>query len=251
MIIIKNKRAIESMRKAGHALSEILASDELKKIVQPGISTDKIDQWVEGAMRKAGLYPECIGYGGYKHATCISVNDAVVHGVPSKKYILQEGDLVKIDVVGSIKGYCADMARCFIVGKGSVQTEKIVEVAQKSLDAALERVAPGVALKTVVQAIQSVVEEAGFGIVREFAGHGIGKSMHEAPDVPNYVDGVDHLILQEGMTLAIEPMITEGSHEVFVLKDGWTAKTVDGKLAAHVEDTVLVTATGCEVLTRL
>ncbi len=251
MIIIKNKRAIESMRQAGHALSAILASVELKNMLQPGISTRKIDQWVEGEMRKAGLYPECIGYGGYKHATCISVNDAVVHGVPSEKYILQEGDLVKIDVVGSVKGYCADMARSFIIGKGSEQAERIVAIAQKSLDAALERVAPGVALRTVVAAIQDVVEDAGFGIVRDFAGHGIGKSMHEAPDVPNYVDGVDHLLLQEGMTFAIEPMITEGSYDVFVLKDGWTAKTVDGKLAAHVEDTVLVTATGCEILTRL
>jgi methionyl aminopeptidase len=174
-----------------------------------------------------------------------------VHGVPSKSFILKDGDFVKVDVVGSYKGYCADMARYFFVGQTAPAAQKIADVAQKSLDAALAMVAPGVELAAISGRIQQIVEDAGFGVVRQFAGHGIGKCMHEEPDVPNYAEGAPDLRLREGMTLAIEPMITEGSYDVVFSKDGWTAKTADGKLAAHVEDTVLVTAHGAEILTRL
>jgi methionyl aminopeptidase len=251
MIIIKNKRAIDHMRQAGHALASIFQDVIKENVVKAGVTTLAIDQWFEQKMRHKGLLPECKGYGGYKHATCISVNDVIVHGVPSKSIVLEDGDLVKIDVVGSMKGYCADMARCFLVGSVSSVAQKLTQIAQDALDRGIKTIRPGVLLVDVVQAIEKTIEDAGFGIVRQFAGHGIGRSMHEEPDVPNYVEGTPHLLLREGMTFAIEPMITEGSYEVKIMSDGWTAKTIDGKLAAHVEDTVVVTTTGCEVLTRL
>lgn len=251
MIQIKNKAAIERMRTAGKLLANVFEELKAQSIVKAGVSTHDVDAWIEKSMRAKELKPECIGYGGYRHATCISVNDAIVHGVPSKTFILKDGDFVKVDVVGSYKGYCADMARYFFVGSIAPVTQKIADVAQESLDAALALVAPGVFLEEISGRIQQIVEGAGFGVVRQFAGHGIGKSMHEEPDVPNYAEGAPDLRLREGMTLAIEPMITEGSYDVVFSKDGWTAKTADGKLAAHVEDTVLVTAHGAEILTRL
>lgn len=251
MIQIKNKAAIERMRTAGKLLANVFEELKAQSIVKAGVSTHDVDAWIEKSMRAKELKPECIGYGGYRHATCISVNDAIVHGVPSKTFILKDGDFVKVDVVGSYKGYCADMARYFFVGSIAPVTQKIADVAQESLDAALALVAPGIFLEEISGRIQQIVEGAGFGVVRQFAGHGIGKSMHEEPDVPNYAEGAPDLRLREGMTLAIEPMITEGSYDVVFSKDGWTAKTADGKLAAHVEDTVLVTAHGAEILTRL
>jgi methionyl aminopeptidase len=252
MIIIKNKRSIEYMRQAGHALARIFKEFESLDMLKAGLSTHAVDAWFEKQMRSNGLHPECKGYAGYKHATCISVNDVVVHGVPSEKLILSEGDKVSIDVVGSFKGYCADMARSYIVGNSSAGVAfELIKTAQAALDKGISKIAPGVLLAEVVYEIQTTVEAQGFGVVRRFAGHGIGRSLHEEPDVPNYVEGTDEIVLREGMTFAIEPMITEGNYDVKIMSDGWTAKTVDGKLAAHVEDTVVVTATGYEILTRL
>lgn len=248
-ITIKNKAAIEKMRVAGHALALVMAS--IGDHVKVGKNTLDLDQIIEEKMRAGGLKPECKGYGTYKHATCISVNDVVVHGIPSKEIILKSGDFVKIDVVGSYKGYCADMARYFFVGEVNPKAAMLAQVAQTALDNAIKRITPGIRLSDVSACIQQEVEKAGFGVVRYFAGHGIGKSMHEAPDVPNYGKPGQGPILQEGMTLAIEPMITEGSYDIHILEDGWTAKTVDGGLAAHVEDTVVVTKNGAEILTRI
>lgn len=248
-MLIKNKIAIEKMRTAGKRLATIL--QDITPEVVVGATTWDLDRIIEEKMRKSGLIPECKGYAGYRHATCISLSDGIVHGVPSKDLILKSGDFVKIDVVGSYKGYCADMTRFFFVGDVCITTKKIAQTAQNALDAAIDKVAPGVRVSEISACIQDKIEAAGFSVVRAFAGHGIGKDLHEEPDIPNYRKAVDDVVLREGMTLAIEPMISERSHEVRILQDGWTAKTADGGLAAHVEDTVLVVKNGSEVLTRI
>jgi methionyl aminopeptidase len=248
-MIIKNKAAIAKMRTAGHLLAQIML--EIGDLVKEGVSTLYLDEIIEKRMRTAGLRPECKGYAGYQYATCISLNDIIVHGVPSKEVILKSGDFVKIDVVGSYKNYCADITRYFFVGQPNPVAQRMASVAQRALDAAINKIAPGVRLSEISLQVQQVVEAAGFGVVRDFAGHGIGRSLHEDPSVPNYVMPGQGLVLVEGMTLAIEPMITERSYQVRVMADGWTARTVDGGLAAHVEDTIAVTTDGVEILTRL
>ncbi len=248
MIIIKNKQAIEKMRIAGQHLASVMA--DAAKLITMGQSTLAINDAIEKHMRALNLKPECIGYAGYKHATCISVNDAVVHGVPCTELVLQDGDLVKIDIVGSYKGYCADMARSFFVGEPTANARRLVDVAQAALDGAIERIRPGVRVGDISAYIQQVVEKAGFGVVRRFAGHGIGKSIHEEPEVPNFGKPGNGPVLREGMTICIEPMITENGVEVDIASDGWTAKTRDGGLAGHVEDTILVTSDGASILTR-
>lgn len=248
-IIIKNKAAVAKMREAGRLLALVMQSLEGENF--EGRSTWEIDALIEKRMVAAGLKTPCKGYADYKHATCISVNDVVVHGVPSKEIVLKSGDFVTIDVVGSFNGYCADMARCFFVGEVSSTAKQLALVAQQSLDEAISLIKPGERLSTISAAIQRVVEQHGFGVVRDFVGHGIGKDFHEAPEVPNFGDPGKGPILREGMTLAIEPMIVEHDYRVKRLPDGWTIKTLDGGLAAHVEDTIVVTADGVEILTRL
>ena len=248
MIKIKNKQAISKMRIAGRLLASVL--HEIKEHIRPGITTLELNNVIEEKMRKKGLSPECKGYRGYKYATCISINDVVVHGVPSKKVVLKDGDLVKIDVVGSHKKYCADMARCFFVGQGSPNAKKLVAVVQNALDKAIEHAVPGKHLSDISSCIQHEVEKEGFSVIRDFAGHGIGKDMHEEPEIPNFGVPGKGPVLDSGMVLAIEPMIAEGDYAISIAKDGWTAKTADGKLAGHVEDTVLVTLQAPEILTR-
>lgn len=248
-IIIKDKVAIAKMREAGRLLA--LVMETITSDILEGKSTWEIDALIEQKMLAMGLKTPCKGFAGYKHATCISVNDVVVHGVPSKETVLKSGDFVTIDIVGSFKGYCADMARCFFIGEVSPVARKLAAVAQQSLDEAISLIKPGLRLSTISATIQQVVEKNGFGVIRDFVGHGIGKTFHEAPEVPNFGEPGTGPILREGMTLAIEPMIVEHDYHVTKLSDGWTVKTADGGLAAHVEDTVLVTADGFEILTRL
>ncbi len=248
-IQLKNRLAIDKMRTAGKRLATILK--EIEPLVVAGISTWELDAEIEGRMRALALKPVCKGYGSYRHATCISVNNVVVHGIPSKDTILKSGDFVKIDVVGSFENYCADMARPFFVGAVDERVQRLATVAQSALNKAIALIKPGIFLSDISACIQKEVEQAGFGVVRYFSGHGIGKSLHEAPDVPNYGEAGEGPVLREGMTLAIEPMITEGSYEIVIMPDGWTAKTKDGGLAAHVEDTIVVTRDGVEILTRL
>ena len=247
-IIIKNKAAIDRMRVAGYLLADVM--DAIKGHVIAGASTYYLDALIESSMLDKGLKAECKGYGGYRFATCISLNDVIVHGIPSQEVVLKNGDFVKIDVVGSYKGYCADMTRFFFVGAVSDQVTRIANTAQNALNLAIEIIQPGVRLAAVSECIQQHVERDGFAIIRDFAGHGIGRCMHEAPDVPNYVKDDCDVILREGMTLAIEPMIAEGGYQVNILEDGWTAKTASGGLSAHVEDTIVVTRNGVEILTR-
>jgi methionyl aminopeptidase len=237
------------MRQAGKLLASLM--EEVKELVQPGQNTLGIDAFIEKRMYEVGLRPACKGYAGYRFATCISLNDVIVHGIPSKEVILKSGDFVKIDVVGSYKGYCADMARYFFVGQPHSTAQRMALIAQQALDIAIEKITPGIRLSDISFSIQQHVEHSGFSVIRDFAGHGIGKALHEAPNIPNYGTPGQGPELQEGMTLAIEPMIAEKSFALRIMDDGWTARTVDGGLAAHVEDTVVVTKNGVEVLTRL
>lgn len=248
MIKIKNKQAIAAMRTAGQRLSPIVASAGERCV--PGVTTAALDAYIEQEIYAAGLSPSCKGYAGYKHVSCISVNDTVVHGIPSETIVLQEGDTVTIDVVASYKGYCVDMARTFLIGNVSSAAQKLQEITQRSLDEGLALIKPGVHLSDVSARIQKVVEAAGFGVLRDFVGHGIGKKMHEDPQVPNFGKPGEGPLLRIGMTLAIEPMVTENDYTVDVLADGWTVKTRDGGLSTHIEDTIVVTPTGCEILTR-
>ncbi len=237
------------MEKAGSLLALIL--NRVNEIIKPGISTLEIDSWIENELKKNNLISKAKGYKGYKFATCISVNEEVVHGIPNREKILAEGDLVKIDVCASWKGYCADMARCYFVGEGSLQAKKLVEVTQKALDKGISKAQVGNRLSDISAAIQQEIESHGYGVVRDFAGHGIGKNMHEEPEILNYGKPGKGPILISGMTFAIEPMVTLGHYNVFIDRDGWTVKTKDKSLAAHVEDTIAITENGPKILTRL
>jgi len=239
MIFIKSTSEIQKMIETGKRLSSIF--DELPMIIKSGSSTADINHWIERQLEQRKLCTTMRGYCGYKHVSCISVNDEVVHGVPSEKKIIKDGDLVKIDVCASFEGYCADMARPFFVGKSMTQqVHDFVSVAQKSLLAGIEKMVPNNRVSDVSAAIQDVVLKYDYGIVREFAGHGIGKNMHEDPDVCNYGKPGRGPVLKVGMAFAIEPMITLGDHTIVIDDDGWTARTADGSLAMHIEDTVIV-----------
>jgi methionyl aminopeptidase len=249
MIIIKNKLAISKMATAGKLLAQIM--QDVAPRIKPGVSSIEIDQWVEKEQRAKGLMSLMKGYKGYGYVTCISVNDVVVHGVPNKETVFVDGDLVKIDMCAAWNGYAADMARCFGVGTVNPKTQKLADVAWDALNQGIAKARAGNHLSDISAAVQQTVEAAGFGVVRMFAGHGIGKQMHEDPEIVNYGKPGKGPVLRPGMALAIEPMITAGSYEVYIELDRWTAKTRDKSLAAHVEDTVVVTEGEPQILTRL
>jgi methionyl aminopeptidase len=248
MIFIKNKREIELMRTAGQRLARIM--QQVDCILKPGVSTWEIDQFLEKLLIQNGLKGECKGFAGYPCVSCISINDVVVHGIPRKEIILKTGDFVKIDLVGSFKGYCADMARGFFVGPCSQIVVKLDQVAKAAFFEAFELIKPGIKLSDISSAIEKYVKVNGFFVVKEFAGHGIGRKLHEDPEIPNYGQSGCGPVLREGMTLAIEPMITENFCAVNIDLDGWTARTTNGCLAAHFENTVVVTKLGAEILTE-
>jgi methionyl aminopeptidase len=247
MISIKNKQAILKMKTAGKLLAKVL--HDIKPLVKAGVTTLQLDAWIENEFRKNHLGPRTKGYKGYKHVSCISLNDEVVHGVPSDKKVLKNGDIVKIDLVASWKGYCADTTRSFFVGEVPEKVRDFVRTARIALNKGIEKAVAGNYLSDISHAIQKEVERNGFSVVRDLAGHGIGKNIHEDPEVLNYGEPGEGPILREGMTLAIEPMITMGKYDIYVAKDGWTIKTVDKSLAAHEEDTVLITQNKPKVLT--
>ncbi len=249
MISIKNKLALRKMETAGQFLAEICK--ELDGELQVGMTTLHVDSLISQKLAKRALISCTKGYMGYRHSSCISINDEVVHGVPSDKKQLLFGDLVKVDICASYEGYCADMARCFFIEKKEDGAEKLVKAAQASLDAGIAQMQVGKRLTDISAAVQQVVEAEGFGVVRDFAGHGIGKRMHEEPEILNYGKPGQGPVLRVGMAFAIEPMITAGSYEVYITGDGWTVKTKDKSLAAHVEDTVVLTDNGPKILTRL
>lgn len=248
MIEIKNKSSILKMEEAGRLLSEVI--QEVSSLIKPGISTQEINLFIADLFKKKGLISKSKGYAGYKHDSCISVNDEVIHGIPSNKKILKDLDVIKIDICASWKNYCADMARTFCVNKCSLEAKKLIDVAQEALDAGIQLARPGNHLSDISSSIQKVVEENGFSVIRDFAGHGIGRSLHEDPEIPNYGKPGLGPILRPGMAFAIEPMITAGGYKVVVMNDGWTVRTADGSLAAHVEDTIVVTEGEPKILTR-
>lgn len=248
MILIKNKASIQKMEQAGRLLSSIF--ETIDTHIVAGATTLDIDKWIASELIRLGLKSKSQGYMGYRHASCISVNDEVVHGVPSEKKILCKGDLVKVDVCASWQDYCADMARSFFVDTADVRAKQLVSVAQSSLDKGIAKAVPGNRLSDISAAIQQEVEAHGFGVVRDFAGHGIGKSMHEDPEILNYGKPGKGPILRPGMAFALEPMITMGNYGVYVAEDGWTVKTEDNSLAAHVEDTIVITDGEPQVITR-
>ncbi len=251
MINIKNKVSINKMQEAGRLLGNMF-DNVLAPSIRPGINTLAIDSLIENYLNDNGLVSKTKGYKGYQHVCCVSVNDEVVHGIPNANKIIKIGDLVKVDVCASWKGYCADMARSFLVGEEQPSSKKVqlIEVAQKALDKGIAQARVGNRLSDISAAIQHEVEQHGFGVIRDFAGHGIGKQMHEEPEILNYGKPGQGMVLQAGMTFAIEPMITMGNYQVYITRDGWTVKTADKSLAAHVEDTIVITENGPKILTR-
>ncbi|MBR4411421.1 MAG: type I methionyl aminopeptidase [Firmicutes bacterium] len=247
MIIIKSKQELELMREAGKVTALILR--ELEQFMKPGVATIEIDRFVEKTVKEHGMIAAEKGYCGYPASICVSINDEVVHGIPSEDRILQDGDIVSVDLVVEHKGYMADAARTYGVGNISDKAKRLIETAERAFFEGMKYAKEGNRLSDISHAIQSVVEGEGFGVIRDFVGHGIGRDMHEDPQIPNHGKAGKGPRLQRGMTLAVEPMICEGDWEVDVLLDDWTAVTVDGGLSAHYENTVVITDGEPELLT--
>ena len=245
MISIKSEREIELMREAGKY--NILTFKEVEKYLKPGVTTKKLDKIIHDFIIKNGCVPSTLGYEGYPASVCISVNDEVVHGIPGAR-VLQNGDIVSIDLVLSYKGYHADATRTYIIGDVPEDVRNLVENTKGAFYAGVAKVKEGARIRDISKAIEDYAHAHGLSVVEELVGHGIGSSMHEEPDVPNF-DTNSMVKLKTGMTLAIEPMLNLGSKHVFLEDDDWTVKTVDGKPSAHYENTVLVTKDGYEILT--
>lgn len=247
MIVIKTAREIEKMKHAGKVVATIL--QELRSQVKPGMSTLAIDHIAENMIRKFKVKSAFKGYRGFKHCICTSVNEEVVHGIPSEKKILNSGDILSLDFGVIYDGYYGDSAITISVGEVSEVAKKLIDVTEASLWKGITQGIIGNTLHDISHAIQQYVEKNGFSVVREFVGHGIGQSLHEDPPVPNYGEPKTGMPLKEGMVLAIEPMVNIGEASVQILEDGWTAVTVDKSWSAHFEHTVALLADGPEVLT--
>ena len=246
MIIAKSAAEIEVMREAGRITARAL--DAVSSAVRPGATTADLDAIAEDVIVKAGARPAFKGYHGFPATLCTSVNDQVVHGIPGGR-VLKEGEIVSVDCGAIVDGYYGDSARTFPVGQVSAAANRLMDVTKRSLEAGIARCRPGMRLYDVSAAVQDVAEAAGFSVVREYVGHGIGRSMHEDPQVPNYGKAGTGPTLRTGMVLAIEPMINAGAADVRSLDDGWTVVTLDGAMSAHFEHTVAVTEDGPLVLT--
>ena len=249
MIHLKNSAQITAMKDAGRITGEALLV--ARDMVRAGVSTYEIDLAIRRYIEKCGAIPTFLGYGGFPASACISVNDEVIHGIPSQKRILKDGDIVKIDTGATYKGYVGDSARTIPVGNVSDEAKKLIEVTRNSFWRGIDALKVGNRLGDVGHAIDSLVVENGFSTVRRYVGHGIGTDMHESPDVPNFGTPGRGIRLCAGMTLAIEPMVNVGTFEVKEMPDGWTVKTLDGSLSAHYENTVALTGDGVLVLTQV
>lgn len=247
MITIKSAKQIEKMRKACAITKEAL--DLLEKNIRPGISTKQLDKIAFDFIKSKGGVPNFLNYNGFPGSICASVNDEVVHGIPDKKIILKEGDIISIDMGTVLDGWHSDAARTFAVGKISKEAQRLIDVTKQSFFEGIKHLKHGAKLGDVSAAIQEYVENHGYSVVRDLVGHGIGQNLHEDPSVPNFGKHGKGIKLAAGMTLAIEPMVNEGGYEVEVLDDDWTVVTADGTLSAHYENTVLVTKDGYEILT--
>jgi methionyl aminopeptidase len=247
VIICRSADELERMREAGRLVGEVLA--ELASLVAPGVTTADLDAAAARRIARAGATPAFKGYHGYPATICASINDEVIHGIPSGRRLLNDGDIISIDVGASLNGYFGDSAVTLPVGQVSEEAATLLRVTEEALFKAIERVRPGNRISDIGHAVQKHVEAYGFSVVREFVGHGIGQRMHEEPQVPNYGDPGRGPRLTEGMVLAIEPMVNAGKPAVKVLGDGWTAVTRDSSLSAHFEHTVAVTSNGPWILT--
>jgi methionyl aminopeptidase len=249
MITIKSAREIELMKEAGRIVA--LAHQTIEPHIKPGVSTFELDSIVEQVIRDNGATPSFKGYGGFPGSACTSINEQVVHGIPSKDTILQDGDIISVDIGANYKGYHGDSAWTYAVGTISKDKQLLMEVTKESLFQGLQYAKAGNRLTDISHAIQTHAESYGFSVVREFVGHGLGKQLHEDPQIPNYGLPGKGPILKKGMTLAIEPMINLGRKEVRVLKDNWTAVTVDKKPSAHYEHSILITEDEPIILTTV
>ena len=254
MIEIKSKREIELMREASRVAA--LAHKAIEENIRPGISTWELDKIAEETIRANGGIPAQKGYPSgekgvpdFPASICASVNDEVIHGIPSKKVILKEGDIVSIDLVALKNGYNGDAARTHIVGQASAEAKRLVDITKKAFFEGIKYAKSGNRIGDVCHAIGEFVHQNGYSVVKEFQGHGIGREMHEDPGIPNYGKAGKGVKLQPGMTLAIEPMVIAGKPDIWVLDDGWTIATQDGSMAAHYENTILITEKEPEILT--
>lgn len=247
MIPVKNAAEIVKMREAGKALKEVFGV--VAPLIAPGLTTMELNAEIEKKISFLGATAPCKGYMGYPAAACISIDDVVVHGIPSLRR-LAEGEIVSVDIVLKLNGYCADATRTYAVGKISEEKQRLIDVTRRCFYNGVAKLRAGARLGDAQSAIQMTAELAGYGVVRAMAGHGIGRSMHEDPSVENYGRPGTGVLLKAGMCLAVEPMITMGTWKVKIDDDGWTCRTTDGSPAAHYENTVLITSDGCEILTE-
>ena len=246
MITIKSPREIEAMRLAGKITAAARAF--AGEMVKPGVTTQEIDKAVQQFIKQHGAVPSFLGYNGFPGSCCISVNDEVIHGIPGKR-VLKEGDIVSIDVGAYIGGYHGDCAATFACGEISDEAKRLIQVTEQSFYEGLRYAKEGCRVSDISAAVQRYVEKEGFSIVREYVGHGIGRNLHEAPEVPNYGEPGRGPRLLRGMTLAVEPMVNAGAAAIRNMSDGWTVKTKDGKYSAHYENTILITEGDPELLT--
>ena len=247
MIIVKNSEQIQLMREAGRITAEALLVAE--EALRPGLTTKELDTKIRRHIEKCGATPSFLGYNGFKGSACISLNDEVIHGIPSDKVIIKEGDIVKVDVGARFRGYNGDSARTFAVGKVSDEALRLMQVTKQSFYEAMKVARPGYRIGDIGHAVESFVISNGFSVVKEYTGHGIGKDLHEDPSIPNHGREGRGARLYPGMTLAIEPMVNAGGDKVKVRGDGWTVVTADGKLSAHYENTILITDSDPIILT--
>lgn len=248
MVILKSPEEIEKMRASNLIVADIL--QELSTLVKPGVKTIELDRYAEEQARKRGARPAFKGYRGYSHSLCTSVNNVVVHGIPSER-VLEEGDILSLDFGIYYQGYYGDAALTVPVSRVSEAARNLMRVTEESLYRGIEQARAGNRLGDISAAVQDCVEAEGFSVVRDFVGHGIGKSLHEDPQIPNFGVRGKGVELRPGMVFAIEPMVNEGTYEVKVLSDGWTVQTADGKLSAHFEHSVVITENGPVILSRL
>lgn len=249
MIQLKNTAQIDLMRVAGRITGEALAVAE--EMVRPGISTWDIDKAIRTHIEKSGAKPSFLGYGGFPGSACISINDEVIHGIPSKKRILQEGDIVKVDVGAFIHGFHGDAARTFAVGKVAENALRLIEATKESFYRGIAQATVGNRIGDIGAAVEACAKENGYSVVRRYVGHGVGHELHESPEVPNFGTPGRGSRIYAGMVIAIEPMVNEGVCDVHEMPDGWTVKTADRKLSAHYENTVAITDEGPILLTEI
>ncbi len=249
MVTIKSPREISLMKEAGRIAA--MAHKAVKEAIKPGISTYELDQIAEKVIRDNGATPSFKGYNGFKGSICASINEVVVHGIPSRTKILKEGDIISVDIGACYKGYHGDVCYTYPVGKISLEDELLLKATEDALYVGLSKIKAGVHLGDVSNAIEEHAHKFNFSIVEEFTGHGVGSKLHEDPYIPNFGKKNTGIILKPGMTLAIEPMVNAGKKYVKILKDGWTTVTIDGKKSAHFEHSIVVLEDGYEILTKL